>query len=123
MLARVGFVFIVACASPPAAHTIAPASSSSGASEAHWPSAPTDRSSVITSLKSLHAVAEAWRVGHPEECPTLQRLKDERELAASTNLNDPWGNPYKVLCDEDTTRLVSSGPDRRDGTADDVAYP
>jgi len=124
MDARVCFVFIVACASPPRAHTIAPASSASAASsEAHWPSAPADRASVVSSLKALHAVVEAWRANHADECPTVQRLIDERELAASTSVADPWGSPYKIVCEEDATRAISFGADRREGTADDVAVP
>ena len=116
-------VIVVACASPPAAHTIAPASSSGSASEAHWPGAPADRTNAVASVKSLHAVVEAWRANHADECPTLQRLKDERELAASTSVNDAWGAPYKIVCDDEVTRVISFGPDRREGTADDIVFP
>jgi hypothetical protein len=118
--------FVAACASPPATHTIEPTRTSGDATSTHWPDASStslDRADTLNALKVLHTIAEAWRANHGNECPTVQRLKDERELAASTSTNDAWGSPYKVLCDESETHVVSFGPDRREGTADDVAFP
>jgi len=50
-------------------------------------------------------------------------MKDERELGASASVNDAWGTAYKVTCDEDATHVISFGPDRREGTADDIVFP
>jgi hypothetical protein len=38
---------------------------------------------------------------------------------------DPWGAPYTIACDDDGEDVYvrSAGPDRRRGTADDVAVP
>ncbi len=73
-------------------------------------------------MRALHAVVEVWRVSHADECPTLQRLKDDRDLAAAASTKDEWGNPYKIVCD-DETYVVSYGPDHREGTPDDIVYP
>lgn len=75
------------------------------------------------SAKALHAVAEAWRANHGNDCPTPQRLKDEKELAASSEINDAWGMPYKIQCDDDSTTVVSSGPDKKEGSQDDIRFP
>jgi general secretion pathway protein G len=75
------------------------------------------------SLKALHAVVEAWRANHGNECPTIQRLKDEKELAASSDINDAWGDPYKIQCDDDNTTVYSFGPDKKEGTQDDIRFP
>jgi len=76
-----------------------------------------------TSLKALHAVAEMWRATHVDECPSPQRLKDDKDLDPSSDLNDPWGSPYKIVCDDDSTTVVSFGPDGKEGTPDDLRYP
>jgi general secretion pathway protein G len=76
------------------------------------------------SLKALHAVAEAWRANHGNECPTVQRLKDEKELAASSDINDAWGSPYKIMCpDDENTVVMSFGPDKKEGSQDDIRFP
>ncbi|HEX4516851.1 MAG TPA: hypothetical protein VH054_25060 [Polyangiaceae bacterium] len=76
-----------------------------------------------SSLQALHAGAAGWRVNNGNECPTTQRLKDEKELAASFDVRDAWGEPYEIRCDDESTTAISSGPDREKGTADDVVFP
>ncbi len=75
------------------------------------------------SEKALHAVAESWRANHGNDCPTPQRLKDEKELAASSEINDAWGTPYKINCDDDSTTVLSAGPDKKEGSQDDIRFP
>jgi hypothetical protein len=74
-------------------------------------------------VKSLHAVAEAWRANHGNECPTPQRLKEEKELAASSELIDAWGSPYVILCSDEATTVISFGPDKKARTEDDIVFP
>jgi hypothetical protein len=75
------------------------------------------------SIKALQSVAEAWRANHANECPTAQRLKEEKELAASSDIVDAWGTPYLIWCTSDATTVVSFGPDKTKGTEDDIAFP
>jgi general secretion pathway protein G len=81
------------------------------------------KDSARNSLKALHAVAEAWRANHGNDCPTPQRLKDEKELSAASDTNDPWGDPYQIKCDDESTTTVSWGPDKKEGTKDDIRFP
>jgi hypothetical protein len=81
------------------------------------------RDETKSCIKALHAAAEAWRANHGNECPTVQRLKDEKELAASSEIADKWGTPYLIWCNDDATTVVSFGPDKKKGTEDDVVFP
>ena len=53
------------------------------------------------------------------ECPQVKELVDAKKLPASKT-DDPWGKPYKVLCDEGEIHVVSFGKDGQEGTGDDV---
>jgi hypothetical protein len=74
-------------------------------------------------LKTLHAVTEVWRANHGADCPTVQRLKDDNEINDSWDVDDPWGTPIKITCEDDSTIVYSFGPDLKEGTRDDVRFP
>ncbi len=75
------------------------------------------------SAMALHTVTEAWRANHGNECVTPQVLKDQKEIAATSKITDAWEQPFRIRCDDDSTRVESSGPDRKEGTADDIVVP
>lgn len=54
-----------------------------------------------------------------ESCPTVKDLVQSKKID-SQKTDDPWGKPYKIVCEEGDIRVVSSGADRQDGTPDDV---
>lgn len=78
-----------------------------------------------TDAKTLVQVVDTWRVNdyakRGAQCPSIELLKYDGALKADQNTNDPWGMPYIVFCphDDDVT-VMSAGPDRRYGTADDI---
>jgi hypothetical protein len=58
----------------------------------------------------------AWAAAHPDKkCPSILDLGDTE----SPLHTDPWGTPYKLICG-DQFAVVSFGPDRTEGTADDI---
>ena len=75
------------------------------------------------SAMALHTVTEAWRANHGNDCPTPQLLKDQKEIAATSKITDAWEQPFHIGCDDDGTRVISSGPDKKQGTADDIMIP
>jgi len=81
------------------------------------------KDSAKTSLKNLQAIAELWRSNHGNDCPSIQQLKDEKALSAASDTNDPWGSPYKIQCDDESTLAISFGPDKKEGTQDDIKFP
>lgn len=93
------------------------------ASPAHHVPDSSQVQSAKTSLHDLQSVAEIWRADHGSECPTPQRLKDDGQISAHSNLNDAWGSPWKISCCDDTTTAISDGPDKIAGTTDDIYFP
>ncbi len=72
---------------------------------------------------ALHTVSEAWRANHGNDCPTPQLLKDQKELSVTSSIVDAWGTPFKIFCEDDSTTVISFGPDKKESTADDIRIP
>jgi hypothetical protein len=71
--------------------------------------------------RTIQSVAAFWRDQHgANRCPTMERLVADGELSASSKLDDPWGHRYLIRCDADEVLAISSGPDGRVDTADDI---
>lgn len=76
-----------------------------------------------TNLRTLLPAAEMYRSNFAGECPTVQLLQQKKEISSTSETKDPWGKPYKIICDEDDTRVVSFGKDGKENTADDIVMP
>lgn len=74
-------------------------------------------------LIAIHPVAEKYRVDHPGQCVTVEQLRAEKELASTSKITDPWDTPYAIRCADDETYVMSFGPDKKEGTADDIKVP
>jgi hypothetical protein len=72
------------------------------------------------SVNALCAVADMWRSNHSGACPTPLRLKQDKELSEASDIDDPWGEPFQIRCDGGAVTALSFGPDRVEGTADDI---
>ena len=75
------------------------------------------------SAQDLQSIADGWRADNGNDCPTPTRLKTEKQMSAGSSLNDPWGAPWKIVCDGESTTVVSFGPDKKEGTPDDIHFP
>ncbi len=74
--------------------------------------------------RTIHPVAEKYRVDHPgEQCPTVELLRDKKELSQASKVTDPWDTPYKILCGDEDITVMSLGPDKKENTADDIRIP
>jgi len=77
-----------------------------------------------TACDTIRNATMQWKATHPnEDCPTVDQLKTEKDLDTGFSLKDPWGSPYKVSCDSDEITCTSAGPDRKEGTEDDIRRP
>jgi len=86
--------------------------------------AQAQKDTTTQSAKALYQIAELWRSTHGGECPTVDRLKADKEISATSKTSDAWDQPFKIDCpDESTTTITSSGPDKKDGTPDDIHVP
>jgi hypothetical protein len=74
--------------------------------------------------KSLRSIVVAYLADNAAPCPTIDALRAAKAIDPASNANDPWGTPLKILCvDDDDVVVISFGPDRREGTADDIRAP
>ena len=74
--------------------------------------------------RTIHPAAEKYRVDHPGEgCPTVELLRDKNELSKASKITDPWESPYKIICGDEDVAVLSLGPDKKEGTADDIRIP
>ena len=77
-----------------------------------------------TDARTIHPAAEKYRVDHPgEQCPTVELLREKKELSQASKITDPWDTPYKIICGDEDVAVLSMGPDKKEGTADDIRIP
>ena len=70
---------------------------------------------------ALAAAAEAFIVTHrSEECPTPEGMKRDGVLSSRSKIEDPWGTPYRIVCETDSAIAISAGRDKTFDTNDDV---
>jgi general secretion pathway protein G len=74
--------------------------------------------------RTMLPAAEKYRYDHPDDpCPTVELLREKRELSRAAAIVDQWGSPYEIVCNGDDVIVVSFGPDKRRGTDDDIRTP
>ncbi len=77
-----------------------------------------------TACNTARGATVMWKNGHTgDECPTIEQLKQEKFLGSDFAVKDPWGNPLKLSCDVDEITCTTAGPDRKEGTDDDIHVP
>ena len=80
--------------------------------------------SAKTACSTIRQATMQWKAVNPSsDCATGDQLKAEKDLDTGFSLKDPWGNLYKVSCDQDEISCTSAGPDRKEGTEDDIHVP
>jgi hypothetical protein len=74
-----------------------------------------------TDVQSLRGAAEMYLAQNPgAACPTAEILVRERILSSRAATLDPWDKAFVVSCDGENVQVLSRGPDRMLGTADDI---
>jgi general secretion pathway protein G len=77
-----------------------------------------------TACSTIRSATMQWKAVNPsQDCPTVDQLKTEKDLDTGFSIKDPWGNLYKVSCEADEINCTSAGPDRKEGTDDDIHVP
>jgi general secretion pathway protein G len=77
-----------------------------------------------TACSTVRQATMQWKAVNPgADCPTVEQLRTERDLDTGFNLKDPWGNLYKLACDSEEITCTSAGPDKKEGTEDDIHVP
>jgi general secretion pathway protein G len=74
-----------------------------------------------TDAATLAMAAEAFIISHrPEECPTPEEMQSDGVLSSRSKTDDPWGTPYRIVCEPDSAIAISAGRDQTFDTSDDV---
>lgn len=77
-----------------------------------------------TNAREIRNAIQRWRgLKGGSECPTISQLVQDKEIDSASKTDDAWGSPYKIQCTDDDVVVMSPGPDKKDGTADDIVVP
>jgi general secretion pathway protein G len=80
--------------------------------------------SAETGARTIRTAIQSWQASNNEvSCPTVSQLVQEKFLDPGANTNDPWGQSYAMNCTDDEVIVISSGPDKKKGSKDDVMVP
>ena len=53
----------------------------------------------------------------------MEQLRQEKVLDKGFVTKDSWGNPFKIACESDEITCTTAGPDKKEGTEDDIIVP
>jgi general secretion pathway protein G len=73
--------------------------------------------------REIRNAVTRYRARGTDTCPTVTQLVSEKEIDTASNTNDPWGSAFKIECGDDEVYVLSLGPDKKEGTADDISVP
>ncbi len=83
-----------------------------------------DIGTAKTACNTIRSATLVWKQKHPsEDCPTVDQHKQEKNLERGFYAKDAWGTLFKLSCDSDEITCTTSGPDRKEGTEDDIIVP
>jgi general secretion pathway protein G len=81
-------------------------------------------STARTSAQVMRRAVQDWqRVNNEVTCPTVSQLVEGRHIDSGADLDDPWGQPWRLTCTDDEAFVQSNGPDKKEGTPDDISVP
>ena len=81
-------------------------------------------STAKTNAQVLRRAVQDWqRVNMEISCPTMSQLVEGKHLDSASNMEDPWGMEWVLQCTDDDVFVQSFGPDKKQGTPDDLSVP
>jgi general secretion pathway protein G len=73
-----------------------------------------------TGVRTVASAVEAYMIEHRGKCPTLAQLVESGTLKRGTEPRDPWGNEYRIECEDSDVNVLSPGKDP-DEPSDDIS--
>jgi general secretion pathway protein G len=78
---------------------------------------------ALQSAREIRGAVTRWRARGGDQCPTVAQLVSDKEIDTASKTDDPWGSQFKITCTDDEVIVTSPGPDKKDGTQDDLSVP
>ena len=79
---------------------------------------------TATNARAIRGAVKAWWIEHDDTtCPGVDELIRDGTLDRDSSRVDPWGEKWTVECADHDVTVISTGPDRRPGTKDDIRIP
>lgn len=77
--------------------------------------------SAVIGASTIKTAADSYREldSTTDACPTIADLVSAKKIDGK-KIDDPWGVPYKIRCEEGEIRVYSAGNDRKENSADDI---
>jgi len=85
-----------------------------------------NKAKIEATSNNARAIRDAvirWKATGGEGCPTVSQLVQDKQIDSASKADDPWGSTYKIACTEDEVVVSSPGPDKKEGTGDDISIP
>jgi general secretion pathway protein G len=85
-----------------------------------------NRAKIEATTNNARGIRDAvirWKATGGEGCPTVSQLVQDKQIDTASKADDPWGSIYKITCTEDEVTVLSFGPDKKEGSADDISVP
>lgn len=78
-----------------------------------------------TGARVVRTAVQQWQLSNNEygTCPTVSQLVQDKQLDSGQSTDDPWGQPFSISCSDDEVVVGSNGPDKKQGTNDDIVIP
>ncbi len=70
---------------------------------------------------AIRGAVSKEQIDEPTSCFNAVELKAKKAIEG--DINDPWGKPFKVVCEGDDVTVTSFGQDGKEGTEDDIVQP
>jgi type II secretory pathway pseudopilin PulG len=84
---------------------------------------PSDARLREDALRNANVIREAvreWKDQDGVGCPTLTQLQRDERLDRNAVTADPWGNRFRVVCEDGVVSIVAAGRDAQLGNDDDI---
>ncbi len=77
--------------------------------------------SAKSDVAAIRTAVQLYLAENPSNCPSIEDLKNDRYLDKGRRTTDPWDQEFVIQCpDGDDPDVYSVGPDKQEGTEDDV---
>ena len=79
---------------------------------------------AMSGARSIRQAVMQWQLSSGDDsCPTMSQLIQDKFLDTGSDNQDPWGQTYEIQCTGDDVVVSSPGPDKQQGSSDDITVP